>query len=222
MPATLRQASGIICADIFNGKYLDAVFGTGIPVVLVESYWDLYRFNQPHSVIMMENDENMSILTGELLMRGHRKIAFVGDPWYSRGFYERYRGYVSAHIRHGILPNPEFCLADIGQWIEEVHIRLPSEPTAYVCANDSIGIAVIQGLLKRGVQIPREVEVVGFDGLPEGNIIMPALTTVNTLKHELGERACKALIDRINNPDAVTEVIYLPTSIVYRGSTRNE
>ncbi|MNM68347.1 putative HTH-type transcriptional repressor ExuR [compost metagenome] len=93
-------------------------------------------------------------------------------------------------------------------------------PTAFVCANDDIAICVIRSLKGLGYQIPTDIEVTGFDDVPNSAIIEPALTTVHTYPYELGIRVVESLMNRIDRPNRHNETVYLETSLVWRQSTK--
>jgi LacI family transcriptional regulator len=91
-------------------------------------------------------------------------------------------------------------------------------PDAIVCANDQMAIGVLQALARRGVRVPEELSVTGFDDIFPGSLFEPALTTVHQPMRLLGERACARLLDRIARPDLPTQVELLPTDLVLRKS----
>ena len=67
LSVAIRQSDGIVCADIFSEGYLMALFSISVPIVMIDSNWDLFKGSVPHTAVMMENDRNVEILTGELL-----------------------------------------------------------------------------------------------------------------------------------------------------------
>ncbi|MEA4949916.1 MAG: LacI family DNA-binding transcriptional regulator [Petrimonas sp.] len=225
LSAAIRQSDGIVCADIFSEGYLMAIFSVSVPVVMIDSNWDLFKGSVPHTAVMMENDRNVEILTGELLDRGHTNVAFIGDPKYCRGFYERYRGYLAAHTTRNKLPNTElnvFLDANVNDlaFLRKIFGNLKTRPTAFVCVNDFAALSIMRVLKDDGVKIPEEVEIVGFDDIPQWQVFTPELTTVHTFTEELGRTAAKAMLARLNDPSMPTQAIYIPTQIKYRDTTR--
>ena len=76
----------------------------------------------------------------------------------------------------------------------------PRDVTAVVLGNDALALAFMRVLIQRGVVIPRDLSVVGFDGVPEGARFLPALTTVAQPMREMGRSACHRLLAEIESP----------------------
>ncbi len=118
-----------------------------------------------------------------LLELGHRRIAQITGP---RGWVateDRRRGYRAALAAAGILPDPALEQEAVpelepGRAAAERLLDLPEPPTAIFAFNDNIAIGAIQAARSRGVRVPEELSVVGFDDVEHATIISPALTTV--------------------------------------------
>jgi LacI family transcriptional regulator len=93
-----------------------------------------------------------------------------------------------------------------------------SLPDAIICANDQMAIGVLRALAARGVCVPRDVAVVGFDDIFPASLGDPPLTTVRQPIRELGERACERLYERIAEPSLRPKVELLPIELVLRSS----
>ena len=91
-------------------------------------------------------------------------------------------------------------------------------PDAIVCANDQMAIGVVRTLTARGIRIPEEVAVVGFDDIFPASLTDPPLTTVHQPMRKIGERGCDRLIDRITDPTLRPRVELLPAELVLRSS----
>jgi LacI family transcriptional regulator len=91
-------------------------------------------------------------------------------------------------------------------------------PDAIVCANDQMAIGVLRALAARGVRVPQDVAVVGFDDIFPASLGDPPLTTVRQPIWELGERACERLFERIAEPSLRPKVELLPIELVLRSS----
>ena len=91
-------------------------------------------------------------------------------------------------------------------------------PDAIVCANDQMAIGVVRTLTARGIRIPEEVAVVGFDDIFPASLSEPPLTTVHQPMRKIGERGCDRLIERITNPSLRSRVEVLPAELVLRSS----
>ena len=91
-------------------------------------------------------------------------------------------------------------------------------PDAIVCANDQMAIGVVRTLTARGIRIPEEVAVVGFDDIFPASLTDPPLTTVHQPMRKIGERGCDRLIERITDPTLRPRVELLPAELVLRSS----
>ncbi|MGH3244696.1 MAG: LacI family DNA-binding transcriptional regulator [Trebonia sp.] len=91
-------------------------------------------------------------------------------------------------------------------------------PDAIVCANDQMAIGVVRTLTARGIRVPEEVAVVGFDDIFPASLTDPPLTTVHQPMRKIGERGCDRLIELIGNPASRPRVELLPAELVLRSS----
>jgi LacI family transcriptional regulator len=105
----------------------------------------------------------------------------------------------------------ERMLADFGGPDREL-------PDAIVCSNDQMAIGVLRTLAARGIRVPEDVALVGFDDIYPATLCDPPLTTVRQPIRGIGERACEQLIERIANPTLRPSVELLPTELVIRSS----
>lgn len=218
---------GIICAEIFDKAYIEVVLQTGIPAVFIDTIPDTVFAGHHYNVVLMENVNGTYTLTQELLRNGRREIGFVGDIYHCRSFFERWAGYDRA-LREAGFTGSNACSITSGdnnpylniEWMKQQLALIEKLPSAFVCANDDIAITVIRSLKEMGCRIPDDIEVTGFDDIPNAEIIDPPLTTVRTYRHELGERAAESVLARIARPGRRNETVYLETDIVYRGSAR--
>lgn len=229
LPANLNpfNVDGIVCMEIFDRPYIETVLATGIPTVFIDSLPNTIFDGYKYDIVMVENILASFRLTMELVEHGHERIGFVGDLRHCRSFYERWSGFDRALRESGSAPNPDYNITSDDKlpylsvdWMKVQLKSLPTLPTAFVCANDDIGITVVRALKEMNYRIPEQIEVVGFDDIPNSEIIDPPLTTVHTYPFELGTRVIQTLLDRIQDPERHNETIYLHTSVVKRGSTR--
>jgi LacI family transcriptional regulator len=91
-------------------------------------------------------------------------------------------------------------------------------PDALVCANDQMAIGALRELAKRGIRVPEDIAVVGFDDIFPASLCDPPLTTVHQPIRRLGEVACDRLIERIASPALRPKQDLLPTELVLRSS----
>jgi LacI family transcriptional regulator len=91
-------------------------------------------------------------------------------------------------------------------------------PTAFFADNDIIAFGAINALKEKGISIPKDVSIIGFDDMPFCEITNPSLTTIKVFKQEMGGIAVKRLIEKINSNDSVTQKIEINTDLIIRNS----
>jgi LacI family transcriptional regulator len=159
-----------------------------------------------------------------LLALGHRHIAAVTGPAGWQATEDRRRGYYAALAGAGILPDPElevegdFEIAG-GVKAGEYLFDLRNPPTAVFAFNDNLAIGVIQAARSRGLRVPEDVSVVGFDDLEFATIVTPSLTTVRQPLAEMGRTAVSMLVRLLEGQRFETLHVELGTRLVVRDST---
>jgi LacI family transcriptional regulator len=155
---------------------------------------------------------------------GHRQIGFVGGPEHSIDSKHRLRGLLDGLESAGITMDPA-CIwsnaswdADAGSAFAHEFLAQPFSATALVFANDAMAFGFMRVAHARGVRIPDDLSVVGFDGLPYGALWFPALTTVAQPMREMGRVACQRLFDTLAAPGRI-ERIEFPVELLVREST---
>ena len=162
--------------------------------------------------------------SSDLLVKGCTLPGFMGDIGYAQSNRERYEGFCQALMDAGKTPNPSLCLTTplgIDSYREEIDSFLSSlsrMPDAFVCASDYVACILMQLLEKRGLRVPEDVAVSGFDNNIE-DLLAENLTTVQGFKEELGSRLALQILYRIKYPHTPHEVTYLESKVLYRAST---
>jgi LacI family transcriptional regulator len=168
-------------------------------------------------------------LTGERELTSHliadhglRRLAFVGGAADSPDAEARFHGYQEA-LRAAGLPAPDEpdARGDFTQAGGRAAVRslldLPL-PQALVCANDQMAIGALEVLERRGMRVPEDIAVVGFDGIPLGRVVRPGLTTVTQPMRLLGETAVDLLAERLGGPTREPRSVMLPVTQTRRTS----
>jgi len=159
-----------------------------------------------------------------LLELGHRRIAAITGP---RGWVateDRRRGYHAALAGAGILPDPgleiesDFEITG-GREAAGKLLDLAEPPTAILAFNDNLAIGTVQAARTRGVRVPEDLSVVGFDDVELATIVSPALTTVRQPLAEMGRTAVSLLTRLLEGQRIETLHIELGTRLVVRDST---
>ncbi len=159
-----------------------------------------------------------------LLDIGHRRIAQITGP---RGWVateDRRRGYRAALAAAGILPDPALELEaepEIapGRDATKAFLDLPEPPTAIFAFNDNLAIGAVQAARERGLRVPEDLSIVGFDDVEHATIVSPALTTVRQPLAEMGRTAVSLLMRLLEGHRFETLHVELATRLVVREST---
>jgi len=164
----------------------------------------------------------MRLAVDHLLGLGHVSIGFInGDAALSTG-RERSEGFTSALERRGLKPSPmldgTFTFAS---GIEQGRHLLERDdrPTAICAANDLVALGAIAAANELGIDVPRDLSVVGFDDIILARVTSPGLTTVHQPALEMGRAAAGLLIGRMSGDEIAPRHLVLPPSLVIRGST---
>ncbi|MBW8879744.1 MAG: LacI family DNA-binding transcriptional regulator, partial [Acidobacteria bacterium] len=179
-------------------------------------------------VFVARNREAARTLAEHLVALGHRRFAFLGGPERSVDAIERFAGLReglaqqdldidATHVWFGESFPKRGATAYAEQWLS---LPRASAPTAVMCGNDTLAIEFLRVVLQHGVRVPDEVSVVGFDGVPEGALYWPGLTTAKQPSQALGNAACRALMQMIDSPEVPgPERIELPAELIVRESS---
>jgi len=179
----------------------------------------------PDGCIGVRMDETTAVveLIGHLVAQGHRRIGHIKGPRAHGACQWRLAGYRQALRQYGIAYDP--ALVVNGQFSFESGIEaanalldLPEPPSAIFAANDDMAAAVFRVAGQRGLRIPRDLSVCGFDDTPIAGHIYPALTTVRQPTASMGRLATEQLIDRIRSPEAGV-MVTVDHAVLVREST---
>lgn len=158
-----------------------------------------------------------------LLDRGHRRIALMTRPELTTANEARLCGYLDALAATGIPPDEQLIVEtrlgpDSGVAPTLRLLALPQRPTAIFAFHDLVAVEVITTLQQAGLRVPRDVAVIGFDGLRAGFRTVPHISTVQQPLERIGERVValvnRQLVDLTAPPVQET----LPVTLVLRGS----
>jgi LacI family transcriptional regulator len=162
--------------------------------------------------------------TEHLLSLGHRRIAAITGPTEWMASSERLNGYHAALAAAGVLPDPALVAAsnfrlENGRRAAGRLLDLDDPPTAIFGFNDNIAIGALQAARERGLRVPEDVSVVGFDDLDQAAIVTPALTTVRQPLAEMGRMAVSVLARVLDHQPLEALHIELKTRLVVRDSS---
>lgn len=218
--------SGIIILSVFSKSYLELILKKDVPVVFLDGPSNVYEIADLGDILLFEGYNSTKILTEHLLNQGIKRIGFIGDTTYCRTIKDRYEGYLAALTQYGIQPEEKFIFNRHvkhryyrQEEIARVMESLAEMPEAFVCANDDIAKDVMLWLKKKGIRIPEDVAVTGFDDKEEVGLLSPSLTTVHIGNQRMGRRLVQILMWRMENMDLPKEIVTINTKTIIRESS---
>jgi len=223
--AALRVMSGRVDGLILMSPQIDAQtlksnLPLNLPVVLLNCFVDGVSFDS----LNIDNFGGAHQMTRHLIQHGHQRIAIIKGIAGNLDADERLRGYREALLENH-LPVSE-VLEISGSFSEESGydavkkiLALTPRPTAIFASNDSMAVGALGALRELGVEIPRDMALVGFDDIPIARFLSPTLTSVRVSISDLGSQAIQKLVHAIRekNKHAKQHAV-IPTSLALRES----
>ena len=167
-------------------------------------------------------------VTEHLIGLGRRRIAAIGDQPYRTGEAAqlRTRGFRLAHERAGlpvheelVVSTPRFNRPDGAAAMARL-LDLAEPPDAVFCYSDLVALGAMRTLASRGLRVPEDIAVVGYDDIEDGRYANPSVTTISPDKKLIAEKAVERLIKRITSPTPVPGLeIRAPHRLIVREST---
>lgn len=190
----------IICSTPFGSERSQQLSKYGIPIVMVNNQAaEEYRYSIYHDDV-----DGSRQVTRHLIELGHRKIAYIGNSSSGRTTQDRLAGFRYEMQSAGLAFPDKYIYELPGSEPEkashaaEYFLSLPDRPTAIVCFNDMLAIGVLRAVQQRGVRVPEELSVAGFDNIVFSNYTNPALTTFDQPKRFIGQKAAELILSLLN------------------------
>lgn len=206
--------------------YIYRLFGLDVPIVMVNQKIDIPELRL--SAVISDDENGSYQATSYLLNLGHKEIGFInGPPKYSPCF-DRKKGYIKALRERKIDIKPN--LIKEGNFTREsgykVGLELLKENpriSSVFAANDLMALGIIKSIKENGLQVPRDISVIGFDNIAFSKMSDPSLTTINKPRELMGNKAVEILLKQINKPNEFyQQEIILPTNLIIRESTASK
>ncbi|MGZ7443994.1 LacI family DNA-binding transcriptional regulator [Paenibacillus sp. TH7-28] len=220
-----RRIDGIIYASNYlTQEELNKLRRDNIPVVVLDRSSDTGKC----TLIRCNNYEGAQLAVKHLLDIGCKKIAHIYGPQEIVTAQERLNGYEDyvksfSWYTPSLMAPGHFQLEGGMQAVETLLLRHPDIDGIFA-GNDFMAIGALKALHRKGVKVPEDIAVCGFDGIKLAEIIEPELTTVAQPIYEMGEKAARTLVQQIEARDAKfdSEVIEINVSLIIRDSTRRD
>lgn len=198
------------------------VISRRLPVVMIAGPREIDHLDH----IVVANADGERELARHLIEdHGLRRLAFVGGEVESPDAEARFLGFQQA-CRDAGLPVPDapdlraemMTQAEGARAAEALLDRDGERPQGVLFANDQMAVGALRALERRGVRVPEDIAVTGFDGIPLSRIVRPSLTTVRQPIRQLGEQAVELLVQRLGDSGSEPVSLMLPVSLIRRAS----
>ncbi|MEU8380465.1 LacI family DNA-binding transcriptional regulator [Streptosporangium sp. NPDC048865] len=217
-----QRVRGVLITPVDDGRdsRLEKLIARGTPVVLVDHGAGWYN-----RCSVAVNDVLGGHLAGEhLLAQGHRRIAFVGGPMTIQQVTDRHRGVTLALDGTAdlvTLTTPNLTVAS-GRAAAGQIAGMPAaeRPTAVFCANDLLALGMLQEMTRRGVRIPKDFAIVGYDDIEFAAAAAVPLSSVRQPREQLGRTATQLLLEEIQagGRHEHRQVVFQPELVVRESS----
>lgn len=191
------------------------------PFIVID-YWN---GDMSFNSVQINNEDSVRYATRYLIRKGHTEIGYLKGDFRITPFKDRGVGYRSAMRRAG-LPIQEAYNLVLGTTIDNAYAKMKEHlnrgvklPTAFIADNDLIALGAMKAMTERGIRIPEDVSVIGFDDLPFAAVASTPLTTLYVPKQEMGKIVVRRLREIIKGT-AATAKIQVSTTFVERDSVR--
>lgn len=190
-----------------------------IAVVCVDRHLETLRVD----TILSDNRQGAYEAVAHLIEQGHERIGFIGGIPRISTITERREGYEAALRDHDLPVDPSLIREGETRRERGFHftnelLDLDPRPTALFTGNNMTTLGALSALHVRGVQVPEEMALVGYDDVPWALALNPPPTVVDQPGYEMGRRAAEILIQRLANPERSPTVVTLQPELIVRQS----
>ena len=160
----------------------------------------LYNRHPKHPCVSGDSETAVAEVVARLVSLGHRRLTMVSGPMSaSDRAQQRYKGFLQG-LKLAQMKGP--CLLEVPfmeSAVETVvtHLKSDNRPTALVCSNDLLALRCLRAALLAGLRVPKDISIVGFDGIALGLDTMPMLTTIVQPNHEAGHLGVQWLVQAL-------------------------
>ena len=200
--------------DLTADEFYELTGNIGIPTIQI----DRIIPGVAGDAVLVDNGEAVDRAVTRLIEKGHGRIAIITGPKSVLTAKERLGGYLRALSEHGILYDDELVISDQNAFATgyrgcEALLKLADPPTAVITTNYDITIGLVTAARERGLRIPEDIDVFGFDCVEICTMMKPPLPVVHQPEQEIGQTAAGYLIERLGGFDGPPRTTRLKCSL---------
>ncbi|GEN52705.1 LacI family DNA-binding transcriptional regulator [Halobacillus faecis] len=190
-----------------------------LPLVLLD------RASENYPAVYADGREGGRLAAKTLIEKGAERITLVKGPANIKPAQDRFQGAIEelsrADVDFSVLSTTSYSFEEAQGWAEELFDKF-SDTDGIIASNDIVGIAIVHEAMERGKRIPEDVQIIGYDDIPQSRLSYPTLSTIRQPAYEMGREAAKLLIRTIKKEPGVEQTIQMPVELVERKTTRKE
>ncbi|REE83797.1 LacI family transcriptional regulator [Lutibacter oceani] len=221
------RVSGVVCSlamQTQNTSHFQQFLNKNIPIVFVDRVpknFNTYK-------VMINNYTAGFKATEHLIFKGCKRIAhFYAGSEFGNLYSERKRGYLHALKKHHLPIDKELIIYlnevtyEEGKRASHILLDLKNPPDGIFSLNDTTGVAAIQVAKKRGIKVPQDLAIIGFNNDPISHIIDPSLSTITNPAIKMGKTSAKIILKHFDSTEKndIAEITFLNTEVLARESS---
>lgn len=213
---TDNKVDGIIVIGQVHRPYIEMLSKVDLPVIFVDFYDSRYDVDSVNS----DSYNGCYVLTDYLVSMGHTRIGFFGNFNATSSINDRFLGYLKCLIENGLEYRRDWTLDDRDdRGILFSDIEFPAEmPTAFVCNCDETAFRVISSLRSKGVRVPEDISVVGYDNYTMSSICIPPITTMEVDIAQMAQVSVELMAKKLNDPSFSEGRKVIPGKLIVKES----
>ena len=192
------KVDGVIVIGQVHRKYIECLSKLTMPLIFVDFYDNRYKVD----AVLSDNFNGGYMLTDYLVEKGHRRIGFFGTLNATSSINDRYLGYLKCIMENDFEYRIEWIIGDrTKQGVLIDDLQFPDDmPTAFVCNCDETAFRVISALKTKGIRVPEDISVVGYDNYTVSSICIPTITTVEVDLTKMAEVSVGIMAKKLADP----------------------
>jgi DNA-binding LacI/PurR family transcriptional regulator len=217
-----EKVSGVVMVGRLDKKIesvITSIYKKDIPLVLIDKALPYYNI----SSIVSDNVKGAYEAVNYLISLGHKDIAFIGASANKEVMQQRLKGFNDALAEADMKFDKKFLVeSDLhihgGYTAMQKLLNLTKRPTAVFAINDEAAIGAIRAINEKGLSVPEDVSLVGFDDIEWAAYATPPLTTVKIYKKEIGSNAVSKIVEQLEGKNTLAVKNIMPTKLIKRKS----
>ncbi|MCH6264497.1 MULTISPECIES: LacI family DNA-binding transcriptional regulator [Neobacillus] len=214
---TFKQNNVIGLISATNQTETSYYESLGFPVVFLD------RTSRQHPSVYADGLAGGKMAAQEIVKRGSKRITLLKGPMELKTAQDRFKGAIDelchSNVNFNVMTTASFTFDDAEKTAQELFDKFP-ETDGVIAGNDLGAAAILHEALRRGISIPDELQIIGYDDIPLSSLLFPPLSTIRQPAYDMGKEAAKLLIAIINNELIEQKNIQLPVTFIDRQTTR--